>query len=207
MPTDEAQYLNPYREAHGRHGSSFGVTLWASKYSQERRFEVVTQMCFLTGKRILDAGCSRGDFAAFMLERGVEYGRYVGIDGLCDVIEYAQSRGLRHAEFYCGDILQQPDVLRTGDPQIITISGTLNTMTDDAAMAVLDAAWPAAGETLIFNFLSDRVGPEAPPQEYPSRRLPTLKLLDWALAQTPDVQFRQDYFPHGHDATIMMRKT
>jgi hypothetical protein len=33
-----------------------------------------------------------------------------------------------------------------------------------------------------------------------------MKLLRWALAQTPDVIFRQDYFPQGHDATIRMKR-
>ena len=37
-------------------------------------------------------------------------------------------------------------------------------------------------------------------------RLPTMQLLDWALQKTPNVQLRKDYFPHGHDATILMRR-
>jgi hypothetical protein len=34
-----------------------------------------------------------------------------------------------------------------------------------------------------------------------------MRLLDWALARTSQVAFRQDYFRHGHDATILMRKS
>ncbi len=89
---------------------------------------------------------------------------------------------------------------------MVAISGTLNTMDDDEVKRVLEAAWDAAGETLIFNFLSDRAGPKAPPQLDPARWLDTTLLLEWATGKTWAVQFRQDYFPHGHDATVLMRK-
>jgi len=207
MPTEAPDaYLAPYRDAHEGHGSSFGVTLWASPRSQRRRFEVLTHMVFLAGKRVLAAGCSRGDLAAFLLRCGIRYGRYIGVDGLASVIAYAQSRGLPRAQFHCGDFLAQPELLAIGQPQVIVISGTLNTMDFDTAMRVLEAAWAAAGESLIFNFLSDRAGPGAPPQTLPARRHDTLRLLDWATRRTCSVQFRQDYFKHGHDATILMRK-
>lgn len=199
-------YLTPYREAHGVHGADFGVTLWANKRSQHLRFQVFTQMCFLHGKRILDAGCSRGDFAAYLNRQGIVYGRYVGVDGLAEVIEYARSRGLRDAEFHCGDFVARPKLLKTGRPQVIALSGALNTMDEPTAVAVLDAAWWAAGQSLIFNFLSDLAWKPAPPQDGPARCHNTLKLLEWALRQTSAVQFRNDYFKHGHDATILMRK-
>lgn len=203
-PTDS--YLHPYREAEHAHGHDFGVTLWASPKSQRIRFRVMSQMAPLAGKRILDAGCSRGDFAAWLIEHEVRYGRYIGIDGLEGVIDYARQRNLPEAEFHSGDFLAHPELLRTGEPEVVVISGTLNTMSNRAVRRTLDAAWAAAGEMLLFNFLSNRTGPGAPPQGKPARRLDTLWLLDWAMSKTWAVRFRQDYFPDGHDATILMRK-
>lgn len=202
-PSPDA-YLTPYRIAAESFGSNFDVTLWASTKSQQRRFDIFTQMCFFTGKRVLDAGCSRGDFAAWMHKRDIAYGQYIGIDGLHEVINYARHRNLPNAEFHAGDFVANPKLLVTGRPQIITISGSLNTMDFDTARKVLDAAWQATSETLIFNFLSDRVSKQAPPQKLPAHRLDTARLLAWAMDMTPMVQFRQDYFPGGHDATIMM---
>lgn len=103
--------------------------------------------------------------------------------------------------------MADPRLLTLGQPQIVCISGTLNTMTQQQAAGLLGAAWAAASESLLFNFLSDRAGPEAPAQTGPAYRLNTLGLLDWAMSQTPAVAFRQDYFPHGHDATILMQKS
>ena len=207
MPTQRPDsYLGPYIEAHRTFGSDVKVTLWANEKTQRLRFRVFSEMVFLAGKRVLDAGCSRGDFAAYLLEQEIVYERFVGVDGLPEVVDYANSRPLPGAEFHAGDLIADPSLLSVGDPQVIAISGTMNTMEEDTARRLLQSAWDAASETLIFNFLSDTVCPKAPKQEPPARRLPTLRLLEWAFSQTPVVVFRQDYFPHGHDATILMRR-
>ncbi len=200
-------YLDPYRRSQRRHGTAFEVTLWASPHTQRLRFDVMTQMCFFAGKRILDAGCSRGDFAAYLIERDIPFAAYTGIDALCEVIEFAQTRNLPRTHFLCGDFVCDTALLATGNPQVIAISGSLNTMSDEHLFAVLDAAWSTATETLIFNFLSDRHVPRVHVREDgPARRFDTMRMLDWATARTPYVNFRQDYFTGGHDATILMRK-
>lgn len=201
------QYLEPYRRSQRRHGAAFEVTLWASPQTQRLRFDVMTQMCFFAGKRVLDAGCSRGDFAHYLHEHDIAYAHYTGIDALAQVIEYARGRGLPDARFLCGDFVSQPDLLMTDNPQIIAISGSLNTMSDEHLFGVLNAAWSSATESLIFNFLSDRyAAPSGYAEDGPARRFDTLRMLDWATDKTPYVVFRQDYFLGGHDATILMRK-
>eukprot|EP00752_Nemacystus_decipiens_P013533 g11991.t1 len=166
----------------------------------------MTEMVFMLGKRVLDAGCSRGDFAAYLLEKDVAYESYVGVDAVEPVVTFANSRGLERSRFVAGDFVSDPSYLSTDRPQVIAFSGTLNTMDDDTAIGLLDQAWAATSETLVFNFLSDRASEQAPQQTDPARRLPTLKLMDWALKQTASVRMRQDYFRFGHDATIVMRK-
>ncbi len=199
-------YLNAYRDAQDDFGNDFRVTLWANTRSQETRFKVFNQMCYLPGKRLLDAGCSRGDLAAYLGQHGVEYAHYVGIDGLPEVIDYANRRELPHAEFHAGDFVRDTSLLATGNPQVILFSGTLNTMDDKTAMDLLDAAWQACSQTLMFNFLSSRSTTDPREELGPARRLDPLKYLDWAMIRTARVQFRQDYFRHGHDATIKMDK-
>lgn len=204
QPSDN--YLSPYKQAQAEHGTGFGVTRWASERAQRLRFRVMHQMVFMAGKRVLDAGCSRGDFAAYLNERGTAYEHYVGVDALEQVTAFANTRGLPRCRFVTGDLLEDPGLFSIQSPQVIAVCGTLNTMADDAAIALLDTAWEAAGQTLVFNFLSDRATPQAPKQNGPARRLPTLKLLDWAMSKSPAVKLRQDYFRYGHDATIAMRK-
>lgn len=198
--------LDPYRAAVEKHGPSFDVTLWASRKSQRLRFKVIAQSVYLSGKRILDAGCSRGDLAAFLIKHRVAFEKYIGVDGLPGVIDFARGRGLERCAFHTGDLLEDAALWKIGDPQVVVISGTLNTMNDGQVERVLNHAWEAASQTLVFNFLSDRHGPKAPEQHWPARRLSTMKLVDWALSKTYDVTLKQDYFRQGHDATIVMKK-
>ncbi|MFW5683204.1 MAG: hypothetical protein ACOC1G_09395 [Phycisphaeraceae bacterium] len=202
----DADYLKPYRKAQTVYGSDFDVTLWASETTQRKRFEVFRDMLPLTGKIVLDAGCSRADFAAFLLQHGVEYGKYIGVDGIEQVLAYARDRDLPRAEYYHGDLVTDRDLLAIGPPEVTVISGTLNTMKYGAAVKLLEHAWAGCTQTLAFNFLSDRCDTRAPRQAYPARRLPAMRLFDWALKKTWDVRYRQDYFPFGHDATIVMQK-
>ncbi len=203
---DDDRYLEPYRRSVRDHGPRFEATLWANERSQRLRFEVFTQMCFLPGKRILDAGCSRGDFAAYLLEVGIAYEHFVGIDALPQVIDYAAGRGLPRTEFHVGDFVRDPTLLRTGNPQVVCISGSLNTMGDEQIMSVLEGAWQASAQALLFNFLPVQAHRRAPTNLGPARRLDAVWLLRWAMDRTAAVAYRQDYFPHAHDATIMMRR-
>ena len=207
MPESRDDYLQPYRQAEGAFGGqAFDVTLWASETSQQKRFEVFAAMLNLTGKRLLDAGCGRGDFAAYLARRRIRFASFIGVDALEQVIAFANQRRLRRCRFVAGDFVENPSLLATDAPEIITLSGTLNTMDPDTTRGLLDGAWRATSQVLAFNFLADTAGPLAPQQEWPAKRLDTRALLDFAFERTWNVRFRQDYFRHGHDATIVMTK-
>lgn len=204
VPTPD--YLRPYVEAEKRLGPGFEATLWARPETQEVRFRVFTEQLDLQGRTLLDAGCGPGDFAAWLQKHGVRYGRFVGIDGVWPVVAHARLRGLPDAEFHAGDLVSDASLLATGSPQVTLVSGTLNTMDLPTALRVLENAWAGCSEALAFNFLSDINGPGATPQEHPAKRLPTMDLLAWAFSKTWDVVYRQDYFAHGHDGTVVMKK-
>ena len=202
-------YLEPYRRAQATHGASFDVTLWARPETQVRRFGIFAELVDFAGKRVLDAGCSRGDFAAWLIERDIAYDHFSGVDGVAAVVDFARGRGLARTDFVAADFVRDPGTLgadrpATERPDVVAISGTLNTMDWPTARGVLEAAWAGCRHTLVFNFLSDRCGPEAPEQLEPAVRLPTDAVLDWAWSRTWNVMFRQDYFDHGHDATVRM---
>ena len=204
MPRDE--YLEPYRRASKSFGDDFKVTLWASQRTQEARFEAFTEMFDFTQRRVLDAGCSRGDFLVYMGNVGIECASYTGLDGVEQVILQARSRAFPRSTFIHGDFVRDPHLLASGEPDVICLSGTLNTMTFRQTLSVLRGAWDAAGQALIFNFLSDLATSRAAPQGYPAHRHDTRRLLQWATGCTGQVIYRQDYLPHGHDGTILMMK-
>jgi len=198
--------LDPYRQAVRDHGSSFGSTLWASERTQVRRFEVLAEMQAMAGRRLVDAGCGRADMAAWLDASGIRYRHYTGIEALGPLVDHARRRVGRRASILQGDLLADPDLLAEGEPDVILFSGTLNTMDAAAVTRLLEAAWSAAKEAVLFNFLSDLTGPGAPAELGPARRFDTHATLRWAASKTPVLAFRQDYFPAGHDATLRMAR-
>lgn len=210
-------HLQPYQEAVDRFGPCFEATLWASEGHQATRFEVMAHECPFAGMSVLDAGCARGDFLLFLGQRGVSPRRYIGLEGVPELAEAARVhlQGLTTPSLIVeGDFVADAGLLAraardagedAGRADVVVFSGSLNTLRTDDAIGVLDRAWPVARRAMVFNFLSDRCDDAIRGGDTgPARRFDTRKIVDWALSRTSAVRFRQDYFPGGHDATVVM---
>ncbi len=208
-PQDAPEYLAPYHEAVDRFGASFEATLWASKDAQGKRFGVMAEMVDLSGRVIVDAGAALGDFAVYLAQREIPYERYIGLDAMESVVEEANKRGVPRAKFVTSDFVAHPEdyvhAASPREPRVITFSGSLNTLELEQAQRVLDDAFDAATEAVIFNFLSTHFVHAHRAQTGPARRFDPLAMLAWAFEKTPNVRFRQDYLD-GHDATIALFK-
>jgi SAM-dependent methyltransferase len=199
------EYLEPYRQAVQKHGAGFEATLWGSRAAQERRFDVMIDMVGFDGTSVLDVGCGTGDFAARLLERGVAFDRFVGYDAMAEMTDAATARGLERCTFEARDVVADTAAFAGADADYACFSGTLNTMEEETARALVKAAYDAAHQGVVFNFLSDRPDPKWLEKDlWPARRFDTAAWVRWALSVTPRVQFAQDYLD-GHDATIAMR--
>jgi SAM-dependent methyltransferase len=202
-----ADYLKPYREAVQQQGAGFYATLWNSRETQQLRFDVMIRMCDFSGVTLLDAGCGTGDLANHLIESGVKFQRYIGIDAVAEMIHAAQQRQLQGCEFHVADLVRDPSSLTKFKPDIVCFSGTLNTMDESTAQRLVSAAFDAANVAVIFNFLSDRADSDCLARcPGPARRFNTVQWIEWALTRTSRVSFTQDYMD-GHDATILMRKS
>lgn len=207
-------YLEPYREALTRFGPRFEATLWRSRKAQSLRFDVLLDMVDLTGRRVLDAGCGMADLYHHLIARGIRFDRYLGLDGLPEMIhrlqqqQRQQKRGIGdNAEFFAGDFVADPGLLKTGSPHLIFFSGSLNTFEESRARDVILHAYQRAEVGVVFNFLSDRCPPHAARSDTgPASRFNTVAMLDFSLNLTTMVKFRQDYLD-GHDATIGLFKS
>lgn len=214
MTGEKDRYLDPYREAVRDGGPRFESLLWKSPEAQRLRFDVMIGCCELTGRVVADLGSGLGDFAVRMHERGVEYGRYIGVEGVSDLANEARRRlgelGVPECEFRVADFVADTGLfarLASQDRvEVFAFSGSLNTLEQPEAERVLDRAWDAArrvrGGQLVFNFLSDRGGRRGE-STGPARRFDTRRLVGWALDRTGLVVLRHDYW-QGHDATVWM---
>ncbi len=179
----------------------------------------MTEMVEMTGRVVADLGCGRADFAAHMHHAGIEYGRYVGVEGIADLLAFCRERAQNEPLPECvwveadfvGDAKLFDTLIRGHGVEVMTFSGSLNTLDQADALAVLDRAWGALcggrggrGGTLVFNFLSDRYPDASHEASGPGKRFDTPAMIGWALDRADSVAFRQDYLA-AHDATIVMR--
>lgn len=210
MP-DQPDYLKPYARAIETHGPTFEATLWLNRQKQTDRFRVFTQMMNLAGRTIVDAGCGLGDLAAYLDLAGIHYARYLGLEAIPQMYDQARTRTLPRAHFFNTDFAQDEqcfDKLAKSEKfDVAVFSGSLNTFDEGDARAIVGRAFAALppGGCVMFNFLSTRHWKTHAPDPYPARRFDPVKMVEFALGQTPLVVMRQDYMA-GHDATVGMVK-
>jgi SAM-dependent methyltransferase len=210
MPHD---YLKPYQDAVRRLGAGFEATLWASRDAQRRRFDVIIDLAGLEGRGVLDVGCGPGDLAVRLHERRVAFDRYVGVDALPEMIETARGRRLDRCSFEVRDVLTDPKGFRLtgpgadGDaPDVVCVSGTLNTMDEAQARQLIERAFEASRRAVVFNFLSSRHHARWAGRDLtPAHRFDPVRWLEWSFARTSRVSFTQAYMD-GHDATVMLER-
>ena len=206
MNRKTAAYLTPYREAVEKFGTGFDATLWSTPEAQQRRFAVLADMLPMQGRTVVDAGCGPGDLAVFLRRKRIRFKRYIGIDGVEKIVHAAAARKLPKCEFRQADLVRHAGIIGEYEPDVVVFSGTLNTMTEQTARTLLGHAFDVAQVGVVFNFLSNRPHPRFREQKLgPAKRFNTIRMLDWALSQSPWVSFRQDYFD-GHDAAIAITK-
>ena len=213
--TEAPTYLRPYADAARTHGTGFGTMLWRSPDGQKKRFEVIAQMIDQDRCICADLGCGRADLLSYLADTSRIPVGYIGIDGIPDMSNAGKAvikdRAIENAQCILADFVADSTLFTrlTTDHKVNTFifSGSLNTLDEPQAKALLDRAFQALpiGGLLIFNFLSNRLPGGDTGDTGPAHRFDPLALLDWALERTPLVRFRHDYLD-GHDATISMKK-
>jgi SAM-dependent methyltransferase len=167
----------------------------------------MVRMVDLRGRVLVDAGCGLGDLAAYLAEKRIGVGRYVGVDAFAGVVAGARERGLAGAEFVELDFAHRPaefgGLIRDAGADVVVFSGSLNTFDQADALAIVGVAFAAARVGVVFNFLSAASPKVRKDPDDPARRFDPAAVLAWALGQTPRVRMRSDYL-RGHDATVAM---
>ena len=203
---DCTQYLAPYERALAKGGPRFEALLWASPQSQRARFRTITEMVDLRGRVVLDAGCGRADLARFMIEQGIAYKKYIGMDAIPAWLTACRACELPRAEFVEADFVSASTSFGGGgDADVVVFSGSLNTLEAPRAREVLARAWDSGVGTLVFNFLStrDRVRPSE--DQFRVNRLCPMEMMRWARDRCGDVGIRHDYL-QDRDCTIRMSR-
>jgi hypothetical protein len=195
-------YLRPYAAAAHRHGPTFRALLWASRQTQELRFDAMLRLADPSNLSVLDLGCGCGDLFDFFLARGVAPVRYVGIEGVSELADVAKRKHPAVAEsaIVCADFVAEPWRVRAVEPAIVYCSGALNTIDSADFHGTIRNAFAAARRTLVFNFLSSPLLAGETYLRWHHRR----DVLAFARSLTRSVDVLDDYI--DGDCTIAMRK-
>jgi hypothetical protein len=213
MASDERtpEYLAPYARAVAAYGTGFGALLICDRQWQEARFRVLSSAIGLRGRGVADLGSGRADLLDWLDRERVECRRYVAVEAVAELHGYARARyeHAASAAFVHGDFVRETglfaQLVDEHDVDVLLFSGSLNTLVEAEALAVLERAWSALadspGAVLGFNFLAGGDGWPRPETNLPRRD--TRRWFAWACDRTPLVIFCQHYLG-AHDATIVM---
>lgn len=103
-----------------KHKNEIGSPAWGSKKSQEKRFDILTQIGDIKGKSILDVGCGLGDMYGWLKTKHAGF-KYEGMDITPSMIKMAKSN-------YPGVKFRVADILKIDKPKYdyILASGIFN---------------------------------------------------------------------------------
>jgi SAM-dependent methyltransferase len=141
---------------YNRHLKDFGDAPQAVRWTREgqlRRYEILLEIAGnLSGKRILDFGCGKGDLYGFIKEKGITI-NYCGIDINENLLELAKSK-YPEAEFILIDI-EEKEFERDFD--IIFLCGVFNLRVggiEESMKNVLKKLFRLCREALHVNLLT-----------------------------------------------------
>lgn len=205
----DPRYLAPYREAVRQHGPSFEALLWRSEAYQRMRFQVLMQATQPKGKALADLGAGMGGLLGYLVEQDRTPARYVGVEGLIELVEPARV-AYPQAHWVVADFVRDAGLFERlvseHGVRVMVFSGSLNTLEERTALAVLDRAWDALHDqpnaVLAFNFLTS-AGRKRYEASGPANRFHGTRVFRWAQRASGRVLYRQDYLG-PHDATVAL---
>jgi SAM-dependent methyltransferase len=196
-------YLRPYAAAAHAHGPGFRALLWASRRTQEARFDAMLRLADPRGLAVLDLGCGCGDLVDFLIRRGSPPARYIGLEGVAELADAAR-RKHPVAAASCivrADFIAEPWRMREADADVVYCSGALNTIDESDFYPAIRSAFDAGRHALVFNFLSSPLLAGEPYLRWHYRR----DVLSFARSLSRQVDVLEGYLEG--DCTIAVRKS
>ncbi|HET9870712.1 MAG TPA: class I SAM-dependent methyltransferase [bacterium] len=151
---------------------------WQSRRNQEARFEALTGVGDLLGRRVLDLGSGLGCLYGYLRERGWR-GDYTGFDLLGPMTREARRR-FPEARFETRDILADPPREQW---DYALVSGVFNHRVKDNwawTAAMVGALRGLAAKGVAFNLLSSELGEWDPELFYAHPRELERRAADWS---------------------------
>jgi len=180
-----------YEESIKEFGISAQGVHWNSKYTQYKRFEIITKLIKkdIKNSTLVDVGCGFGEYYNYLQNNHKIPTRFIGLDCEQDMINICKKR-FASLEFYTKDILQ--DKLIEAD--YYTCSGALNILTLDEIDIFIKKCFSSSKKGFIFNFLKNLT----------FNNIKKYEIIDICEQYTKNIIIKEDYL--DNDFTIFMVK-
>lgn len=179
-----------YEEAVIKYGVSPKGVHWRSKYTQEKRFEILFSFIDdISSASIIDAGSGFGDLIKYFTKENLIPKSYMGIDVEYFYIEIASN-------IYPNAKFTQLDILKDELPQsdYYLCSGAMNTLEFKEVQVFVKKCFDASHKGFIFNFLKKSTFNGVKKDE----------LIDYCKTLNPNNRIKENYL--NNDFTIFMVK-
>lgn len=139
-----------YKDSLDEYGLSAQGVHWNSKYSQYKRFEILTSFIKkkITSSSIIDVGCGFAEYYSYLDKNDKLPEKYSGFDCEQNMIDLCQKR-FKNLSFFKKNILE--DDLEEADYYIC--SGALNILTRKEFFLFIETCFDSSKKGFIFNFL------------------------------------------------------
>ena len=139
-----------YKDSFNEHGPSAKGVHWDSKFTQIKRFEILTNFFKddLPNSSIIDVGCGYGEYLTYLKEENINPNIYLGIDCEKFILDITSKKFEKNVFIRC-NILK--DEIPYAD--YLLCSGALNILSQIDFLEAIENCYRAANKGFAFNFL------------------------------------------------------
>ena len=180
-----------YKYSIKKYGISAKGVHWSSKYTQYKRFEVLTSFIKeeIRYSTIIDAGCGFGEYYNYLFDNDLKPKSYIGIDCEEDMINQAMKRFI-DTKFLLKNILV--DELFKADYYIC--SGAMNILEKEEIFIFIKKCFESSEIAFIFNFLVND----------PLTKVNIKDIIDFCKKLSSNIQIKENYL--DNDISILVKK-
>lgn len=191
--------VNFYEKNAREHKNTFKIVAWGSRKSQEKRFEILSQIAELEGRSLLDVGCGTGDFYGWLKARYEKF-HYTGFDLAPSLIARAK-RNYPRVRFEIRNILDYEKTKPSFD--YVLSSGIFNRKIPNHKQFVRDTIrkmFALCKKGMALNIMSKNADFKLSDEFY----IDPKEMFDFCFKLSGKAVLRHDYMPH--DLTIYIYK-
>ncbi len=180
-----------YKYSIKKYGISPKGVQWNSKYTQYKRFEILTSFIQkeIKDSSIVDAGCGFADYYEYLSKNDLIPKSYIGIDCEQSMINLASKRFI-NLDFYVKNILE--DNLFQTDYYIC--SGAMNILEKEEIFVFIQKCFEASNVGFIFNFLKND----------PLTKVNFVDILNYSKTLSNDIKIEENYLEN--DISIFIKR-